>query len=207
MHMGSASGWAEREARRIQKAVTLLQPGIPGPGGVWADIGCGDGIFTSALYMLIRRSAEPRLESGSVQSPAPRPDGEIYAVDRDQLALDALAHHFAESYPHAILHALHADFTQGLDLPALDGMVMANSLHFVADKAPVLPGLIGFLKPGGRMIVVEYNTNRGNPAVPHPLDEHGFLKLARQVGLREARILSKIPSSFLGEMYAGMGLA
>ena len=56
--VGFASGWAQREARRIQKAITLLRPGIPGPGGVWADIGCGDGIFTSALYALIQPDGE-----------------------------------------------------------------------------------------------------------------------------------------------------
>jgi ubiquinone/menaquinone biosynthesis C-methylase UbiE len=189
MHTGFASGWAEREARRIQKAVTLLRPGIPGPGGVWADIGCGDGIFTLALYTLIQSESE------------------IYAVDRNQLALDALARHFVESYASARLHTLHADFTRQLRLPPLDGIVTANALHFVRDKAPVLSGLMHLLKPGGRLIVVEYNTNRGNPAVPYPLADQEFLALAAQVGLHEARILSRIPSSFLGEMYAGMGRA
>ena len=186
---GFISGWAQREARRIQKAIALLRPGIPGLGGVWADIGCGDGIFTSALYALIQ------------------PDGEIYAVDKDQFALDALVRNFTESYPDATLHTLRADFTRELTLATLDGMIMANSLHFVADKAPVLTRLIRLLKPTGRLIVVEYNTSRGNPVVPYPLDEHGFMELGRQIGLREARILSRIPSSFLGEMYAGMGLA
>jgi ubiquinone/menaquinone biosynthesis C-methylase UbiE len=180
--------WAEREARRIQKAITLLRPGIPGAGGVWADIGCGDGIFTFALYTLIQ------------------PGGEIYAVDRDPYALDALAHNLAESYLHAKLYPLRADFTHELNLPVLDGITMANALHFIADKAPVLSRLIRLLKPAGRLIVVEYNTSRGNPAVPYPLDDQGFLKLAARVGLREARILNRIPSSFLGEMYAGIGL-
>jgi ubiquinone/menaquinone biosynthesis C-methylase UbiE len=186
---GFASGWAQREARRINKAITLLRPGIPGPGGAWADVGCGDGIFTSALYTLIR------------------PGGEIYAVDHDQSALDALTRHFAESYPGAGLRPVCADFTRELELPALDGMVMANSLHFVMDKVTVLARLTRLLKPGGRLIIVEYNTSRGNPAVPYPLDDQGFLNLAAQVGLREARILNRIPSSFLGEMYAGTGLA
>jgi len=57
---------------KSQKAVTLLRPGTPTPGGIWANVGCGDGIFTCALYALI--------QSG----------GAIYAVDRDQYALDAL---------------------------------------------------------------------------------------------------------------------
>ena len=183
------SVWAEREARRIEKARSLIRPGIPGAGGIWADLGCGDGIFTSALHTLVR------------------PGGEIYSVDRDRRALQALTRNFAESYPDASLHPIHADFTHPLTLPRLDGLVMANSLHFVRNKTPILAQIARLLKPGGRLIVVEYNTAKSNFAVPHPLDEAGFLALARQVGLREARILAKIPSSFLGEMYAGTGLA
>lgn len=178
--------WAEREARRIQKAVALLHPGIPAPGGVWADLGCGDGIFSLALQSLIR------------------PGGEIYAVDTDRHALDALMRHAAESDPDAVFHPLHADFTRPLVLPPLDGIVMANSLHFTQAKTVVLRQLAPLLKPGGRLIVVEYNTSRGNSAVPYPLDERGFLVLTDEVGLGDARIVARIPSSFLGEMYAGM---
>jgi hypothetical protein len=84
---------------------------------------------------------------------------------------------------------------------------MANSLHFVRRKAPLLARLSGLLKPGGRLIVVEYNTTQGKPWVPHPLDAPGFLQLARAAGLRQARILTTIPSTFLGEMYSGLALA
>jgi ubiquinone/menaquinone biosynthesis C-methylase UbiE len=180
---------ASSRPRRIEKARTLLRPGISGPGGLWADVGCGDGIFTAALHTLIR------------------PEGEIYAVDKSQRALEALARYFAGSYPEASIHRLQADFTRPLALPPLDGLLMANSLHFVRQKGPLLRRLIGLLKPGGRLIVVEYNTASANFAVPHPLDEAGFLNLAPRVGLRQARILARIPSTFLGEMYAGMGLA
>jgi hypothetical protein len=55
-------------------------------------------------------------------------------------------------------------------------------------------------------MVVEYNTRRGNAAVPYPLDEWGFLALAEEAGLRQAGIVARIPSTFLGEMYAGMAL-
>jgi ubiquinone/menaquinone biosynthesis C-methylase UbiE len=170
---------------RIEKARTLLRPGIPGPNGVWADIGCGDGIFTTALYSLIQ------------------PGGEIYAVDRSQRALETLARDFGSSFPDAVLHPVLADFTRPLTLPPLDGLVMANSLHFVREKTSVLTRLVGLLKPSGRLIVVEYNTSRGNFAVPHPLDKNGFLALAHKIGLHRARIQARIPSTFLGEMYAG----
>lgn len=167
----------------------MLQPGVENAGGTWADLGCGDGIFTSALYMLLQ------------------PGSEIYAVDKSRRALKSLTHNFAASYPQASLHPILADFTHPLSLPPLDGLVMANSLHFVRQKRPVLVQLASLLKPGGRLIVVEYNTTRGNYPVPYPLDEAGFLQLAREVGLREARIIAEIPSTFLGEMYAGLGLA
>ena len=181
------NAWAEREARRIEKARTLIGPGIAGPGGVWADIGCGDGIFTAALHTLTQ------------------PGAEIYGVDNDRRALDALKRHFAESYPDAVLHPIRADFRQPPSLPPIDGVVMANSLHFVRDKQPILKQIAALLKPGGHLIVVEYNTARGNMAVPYPLDEAGFLNLAQIIGMSETRILAKIPPSFLGEMYAGIG--
>ena len=173
---------------RIEKAITLLRPGIPSTGGVWADVGCGDGIFTTALHRLIR------------------PGGEIYAVDKNQRALDALTRYFSESFGDAVLHPVRADFTRGLTLPPLDGLLMANSLHFVRDKTPVLAQLVNLLKPGGRLIVIEYNTNQGNIYVPHPLDEFEFLTLAHQAGLHEAQIVARIPSTFLGEFYAGLAL-
>jgi ubiquinone/menaquinone biosynthesis C-methylase UbiE len=171
---------------QIEKAVTLIRPGVPGPGGVWADVGCGDGIFTAALHRLIR------------------PGGEIYAVDKNQRALDGLARYFPESLREAELHPMRADFMRELALPPLDGILMANSLHFVRDKASVLAQLVDLLKPGGRLIVAEYNTNQGNTYVPHPLDEFEFLTLARRVGLHEAQIVARIPSTFLGEFCAGL---
>jgi SAM-dependent methyltransferase len=174
---------------RIAKARALLQPGISSPGGVWADLGCGDGIFTAALHTLIH------------------PGGEIYGVDKDRRALQALEREFAAHYPETTLHPLLADFTGPLELPPLDGIVMANALHFVRRKMPLLVRLSQLLVPGGRLIVVEYNTVRGNYAVPHPLDEAGFLDLARAASLHEARVISRIPSSFLGEMYAGLAVA
>lgn len=181
--------WAEREAYRIEKSLTLLHPALPeSDGGIWADIGCGDGIFTSALHSLLS---------------APH---EIYAVDKNRRSLKALARNFAESYPTATVHPRHADFTRPLSLPPLDGLLLTNSLHFVRDKESVLAHLVELLKPEGRLIIVEYNTNRGNYAVPHPVDEIGFRKLTEAVGLVQARIAAKVPSRFLGEMYAGVAL-
>ena len=185
------NSWLEKNARKLEKPRQLLPPCIPKPGGVWADFGCGEGIFTAVLYELVG------------------PQCEIYAVDKNRRPLQKLLNNFAELYPEANVMTLQQDFIQSLDLPDLDGFVMANALHFIQDdlKGNALHQLVKLLKPGGRAIIIEYNTRRDNLAVPHPLDETGFRELAMEVGLQEIQIAAKVPSSFMGEMYAGVGIA
>jgi ubiquinone/menaquinone biosynthesis C-methylase UbiE len=177
---------ASSRSERIRKARRLLQPGIPDPGGIWADLGCGDGIFTAALYSLVG------------------PQAQIYAVDKKRRALGSLSRNFARNYPQASVQPVVADFTQPLPLPSLDGIVMANALHFVDDKLSVTRRLASLINPNGRLIIVEYNAAVGNWAVPYPLDKASFIRLAEEAGLKEPRIVAIIPSSFLKEMYAGL---
>jgi len=182
--------WTHREARRLDKARRLLRPAIPeGSGGAWADLGCGDGIFTYQLAAL--------LQAGS----------KIYAIDNDRRRLQSLQQNLSGQRLPASIQPQQADFTRALALPPLEGLLMANSLHFVKRKQPVLASLVDLLQPGARLVVVEYNTGRGNYAVPYPLDETQFLNLARTLGLEQAQIVSRVPSTFLGEMYAGLAIA
>lgn len=183
------NNWLERESRRLNKARRLLEPGLAGCGGAWADLGCGDGIFTYWLHVLLK------------------PGSTIYAVDKDGQALRRMQQRLAESAPEAAVQPVLADFSRPLSLPPLDGLLLANSLHFIKAKEAVLKALAALLKPGGRLLVIEYNTGRGNYAVPYPLAEADFLALAGRVGLVEGRIVAKAPSSFLGEMYTGLALA
>jgi len=65
----------------------------------------------------------------------------IFSVDRDHAALarqqTARGRRFAQAPTSVVL----GDFREPLELPPLDGVVMANSLHFTDDKAPVLVAL------------------------------------------------------------------
>ncbi len=121
--------------------VALIKDGVGERGGRWADLGAGEGNFTRALSDLLG------------------PEAHITAVDKDAGALRAIGGN---------IETRVADFTKPLDLHDLDGIVMANSLHFVRDKQPVLEAVQQMLRPGGRLIVVEYGADRGNPWVPHP---------------------------------------
>ena len=168
--------------------VALLRAGVPRPGGVWADFGSGGGAFTLAMAEL--------LGPGTV----------IYSIDRDQGALRQQAQALSTRFPGVVLQPLKADFTRPLDpaLPPLDGLVMANALHFVPDprKTEVVDRLKGYLKPGGRWLLVEYNVDRGNPWVPHPLAYPTWEALARRSGFTQVRQLGARPSSFLKEIYS-----
>lgn len=179
---------APPEDRRIRKARTLLAPVVSSSADTWADLGCGDGVFTLLLAELLP------------------PGSDVYAVDRDAAPLIALRRKLSQVETAVNVSTLQADFTQPLDLPLLDGILMANLLHFVRDKEPVLRQLCDLLRPGGRLVIIEYNTQRGNSAVPYPLDDDAFLSLAACVGLVQPEIQRRAPSTFLGEMYTGIAV-
>ncbi len=129
------------------------------------------------------------------------PTGTIYAVDKDAGALRQLARGMQTQFPAVTLHCVTGDFTQPLALPALDGVVMANSLHFIQRKEPVLQQVRSYLQPAGRLLLVEYNTDTGNMWVPHPLSFPTWAKLAARCGFADTELLATQPSRFLREFY------
>ncbi len=157
--------------------VALLKPGVQEKGGRWADLGAGEGAFTLALADLLG------------------PGAVITAVDKDAGALQSIGNG---------IETRVADFTKGLDLHALDGIVMANSLHFVRNKAPVLQSVRDMLRPGGRLIVVEYSTDRGNPWVPYPFTYATWVRMAEAAGLQGTEQLHSVPSRYFGSMYSAL---
>ena len=83
---------------------------------------------------------------------------------------------------------------------------MANSLHFLRDKQPVIEAVHRMLRPQGRLIVVEYGTDRGNHWVPHPFTYEQWEEMAARAGFRNTRLLSTIPSRWLGSMYSAVSI-
>ena len=161
--------------------VALIREGVAGAGPRWADLGAGEGNFTIALASLLSAGAH------------------ITAVDRDGGALRQL-----EGRPG--LETRTADFTRPLGLVGLDGVLMANSLHFVRDKRPVLVLVRQMLASAGRLVIVEYGTDHGNPWVPHPFSYARWEKMAAEAGFTGTRLLKTIPSRHLGSMYAAVTL-
>ena len=167
--------------------VYLLEPANLPPGGTWADFGAGSGAFTLALRELIG------------------PQGVIYAVDKDRSRLNELERAYKLRFGKSNnLHIIASDFSRLLDVLMLDGLVMANSLHYFKDKEKVLRHVQTFLKPKGTLLLVEYNVDKGNLWVPYPMSFDAWRGLASRVGFSEPRLLAKRSSSFLREFYSAV---
>jgi len=180
-------------------AAALICPAVPGPGGIWADFGSGTGTFTRALASLLG------------------PKGRIYAVDRDRRAVASLrawATAQARSRGGApspvpaidVLEADFADLARPLDLPLLDGALIANALHFVREPEPVLARITAGVRPGGRVIVVEYDDRPPSRWVPYPLPLARLARLAEQAGLGAPTLVGARPSAFGGKLYAAVAV-
>ncbi len=170
--------------------MNLLRGAVPQPvHGPWADFGSGDGAFTLALRDLVG------------------PETEIVSVEKDESRLDEQQRNFLVRFPESNIHYMQADFTRPLDLPPLEGLVMANSLHFLRDKERWLRQFRGYLVPHGRLVLVEYNTDSGNPWVPYPLSFETFRQIAVRAGYAEPEFVARVPSRFLGEIYSALAIS
>ena len=173
-------------------AIEMIRDAVGVSVGVWADLGAGTGTFTRALTEL--------LGAGST----------VYAVDAEARAVRALRELSSSRSGNVTVIAVHADFTRPLELPGLvhgdaqlDGILLANALHFVRDAERVLSGLVKQLRPGGRVIVVEYDRREASQWVPYPITASRWLQLAESAGLTEPTITATRPSSYSGILYTG----
>jgi ubiquinone/menaquinone biosynthesis C-methylase UbiE len=141
----------------------------------WADLGAGDGTFTAALASL--------LPSGSV----------IHTCDVDQRALKQIPTRLADGVS-IVMHV--ADFTSfPWPFDAIDGALMANSLHFVADQSGFVRRTRAHLRRR-QVLLVEYDTDRANPWVPYPLSYRSARELFRKAGYDEAIELGRRRSRY-----------
>lgn len=162
--------------------INLIKNGIPSQSRIWAEFGSGSGAFTLALAELIDA------------------DGIIYSVDSDNRALIRQKKEIQQQFPNFKVHYITADFTKPLDLPPLDGILMANALHYIQDKESFLSGIKNYLKPEGRFLIVEYNIDHGNHWVPYPISFKSWGSLAAKCSF-VTRLLGAVPSRYHREIY------
>jgi trans-aconitate methyltransferase len=161
---------------RLRDAVNLLEDGVDARGpATWADLGCGNGTFTLALADL--------LASGST----------IHAMDLDASALRRIP----PAHKNVRIATHHGDFTrQNWPFGDLDGILMANSLHYVADQAGFIRACEAHMASPRAFLIVEYDTSQASRWVPYPLNQARLRVLFEGAGYRSVRVLRSRPSIF-----------
>ena len=130
---------------RVEEVVTSL--GLA-PGASVADIGAGSGVFTLPL-------------AGAVTA-----TGRVYAVDIDQGLVDHIVGKAREARATQVQGVLGKFTDPALPARDLDLAFIYDVLHHIEDRATYLRNLAGYLKPDGRIAVIDFFPERG----PHRAD-------------------------------------
>jgi SAM-dependent methyltransferase len=141
----------------------------------WADLGSGDGTFTLALAAVVA--------PGSI----------VHAMDVDRSVLRAIP----SAYEGARITTHHGDFMrQPWPFADLDGILMANSLHYVEDQAAFIRACESHMKPRRHFLIVEYDTQQPSRWVPYPVSRTRVAALFERAGYRSIRVLRSRPSIY-----------
>ena len=163
----------------LSTAITLIKKGIP-PATipqVWADLGAGTGLFTRALSTI--------LPAGST----------IYAIDQETKALDSIALPSKQ----IVLNKVTIDFVNDpIEVEPLDGVLMANALHFVNDKVAFMAKIRQTVKLSARIVIIEYDRDTPNPWVPYPISYQSLQHLVDGIGMASITKIGSTPSKYHG---------
>lgn len=121
------------------------------PGSVVADIGAGAGAFTLPL-------------AGAVKA-----EGRVYAVDIEQGLVDHIMKKAKEEKVANVQGVLGKFTDPALPARDLDLAFIYDVLHHIENRAEYLRNLAGYLKPGGRIAVIDFypeiGPHRNEPAL------------------------------------------
>jgi ubiquinone/menaquinone biosynthesis C-methylase UbiE len=142
---------------------------------IWADLGCGSGVFTKALASL--------LPAGSW----------IHAIDINEKSIRQIP----KEYQGVGIETSVVDFrSEEISFNQMDGILMANSLHYVEEKEVFLNRMIDALGRHGYFLLVDYDTDQANHWVPYPISISMAEKLFLKCGARSFQLLNKRRSVF-----------
>lgn len=149
----------------------------------WADLGCGQGFFTNVLSSFLAKGST------------------LYAADADAGAVKNVQ--VAEGIN---LNTYTLDFAkQPLPFDKIDGIILANAIHYVRDKSALLQKLKQHLVDSGNLLIVEYDTDKSNPWVPYPIPFLTLKELCQEHGFTSIEKINQMPSAFgRSNLYAAL---
>ncbi len=146
--MGVAGApWLDRAEREAEEQPTrALQIMQITPGLTVADIGAGSGYFTERLARLVG------------------PTGRVFATDIQQGMIDLLKRRLSAERIQNVTVILSEPSNPRLPTGTIDLALMVDVYHELDDPQTVLGHIRTALKPGGRLVLVEYKGE--DPTIP-----------------------------------------
>ncbi len=142
-----AADWLERPERDAEERTDLLVEALKfQPGEVVADIGCGSGFIARKIAKKIT------------------PGGFVYGVDIQEEMLDLLARRMAMFRIDNVKPLLGTPSDPKVPAASCDTMIMVDVYHEFDQPYEMTRSMIAGLKPGGRLVFVEYR--KEDPKVP-----------------------------------------
>lgn len=181
--MGVAGApWLDRRERELEEdpdlAMRLLRVER---GSAVADVGAGSGYFTVRLARAVGAA------------------GRVYAVDIQSGMLELLKQKLARERLTNVIPVLAAEDDPRLPAQSLDLVLMVDVYHELSSPQVTLAHLKRALKPGGRLVLLEYRAE--DPNVPI-LPEHKMTKAQVKLeveheGFRQVRVYDDLPRQHL----------
>lgn len=143
----SAEEWlktldAPNRVQNLKIDETIAKLGLK-PGTVVADIGAGSGIFEGSLAKAVG------------------PGGTVYAVDVDQGLLDAINKRAAAAGVANVKTVLGKFTDPALPVRTIDVAFINDVLHHIEDRATYLKNLATYVKPTGRIALIDFHPELG----------------------------------------------
>jgi ubiquinone/menaquinone biosynthesis C-methylase UbiE len=176
------AAWLDRPEREDEENPDLAMRLLRVPrGAVVADLGAGSGYFTVRLAKAVGNT------------------GKVYAVDIQQGMLDLLQKTVTREKLSNVIPVLSAVDDPRLPADALDLVLMVDVYHEFAQPQVMLQRLKTALKPGGRLVLLEYRAE--DPDVPI-LPEHKMTKAQVKLeveheGFKQQRVYDDLPRQHL----------
>jgi trans-aconitate methyltransferase len=97
-----------------------------------------------------------------------------------------------DKLPQNLPNFTRADFEHDdLPLADLDGILLANSLHYIQDKIKLIHKLETYFAAEPTFLIIEYDTNQANTWVPYPIPYLELEKLFQNMGYQNIHKLAQ----------------
>ena len=174
--------WLDRSDREQEEhpEVVIDALGLRG-GEVVADLGAGSGFFTFRIAPIVGKT------------------GKVLAVDIADEMLETIRRRAAALQVTNVEEVKGSETDPKLPVGGVDLVLMVDVYHELAYPFEVMTKVRESLKPGGRVVFVEYR--KEDPRIPikevHKMSVDQLMKEMKAVGLRHVRTVESLPSQHI----------